>query len=304
MRVIFTFLILIGLARANSCNLKLLSFDVNKSINLTLQSDKKCKGYSVAIALKNGKSYNFYVNFSPKIVNQAPPFGFSLSDGKEFVSLGVDKNIIDSKLDAKLLEDSKIENAKGGFVTKWDIYIKELDSLQKIAAKNIEIKHMGKRECKMVYLHYLSKQRSKDVNIDAKRFINFCKKSWIINDKNLLLNQLFKVATKDLKDAKNRDILEFINDKPIKSSNKKSCKINIKLINSVNLKPISDRGFSFVVEKINDESYSKIYKKSSFELLKGSYGISVVGNRFSGQSQIINCDGGDYNVTIPLKPHI
>ena len=304
MKAILLLLLLFGSLFANNCKLKVLKFDIDSSLHLTLESNKECKGYGVDLELKDGDKFTFYVNFRPKIVNQAPPFGFSLSNGKGYISLGVDKNIIDSKLDAKLLEDSKIESVKNSSITYWHIYLKELDSLKKITASGVEIKHMGQRECKMVYLNYLTQVRVKEPNVDMGRFINFCKSTWIIDNKDLLLNQLFKMTTKDLKNPKNRDILEFIKEKPIKKSTKNSCKVTVKLVHAISLQPISDSSFTYIVEKINNESYHKLYKKSSFELLRGSYGISVVGDRFSGQSRLINCEGGDFYVTIPLFPHI
>ncbi len=302
MRVFVLLLFFAAIAAAKSCNLKLLNFDVNKSINLTLQSDKKCKGYSVAIALKNGKSYNFYVNFTPKIVNQAPPFGFSLFDGKEFISLGVDKNIIDSKLDAKLLEDSKIDTLKSGYSTYWHIYLKNLDALKEINAANIEIRHTGIRECRMVYLNYLTQPREKKVTVKRDEFIDFCRKSWSINDKNSLLSELFRFNKSDLN--KSSEIFKFMESEAPKKSNKKSCKISIDLVNRNTLYPVDSRGFTFLVEKVNNESFSKVYKKSTFELPKGLYGIRAVERNFSGRSQIINCNGGDLHVTIPVYAHI
>ncbi len=304
----FLLFILLGyLAVANSCNLKVLNFDINDSINLTIHSSKKCKGYGVKLKLKDNSAFKFYVNFTPKIVNQAPPFGFSLSDGKEFISLGVDKNIIDSKLDAKLLENSKIYDIKNGFNIYWHISLKNLNELQKITAENIEIRHMDSNKCKILYLSYLSKTRDKPITVDKNKFINFCKSTWVINDSNSLLEELIKISTSNLKSIKegnNSEILNFIKGTKHKKSNKKSCKIYVDLIDMNSLNPINSNNFTFWVEKINGESYERKFKKSSFKLLKGSYGIKAISKRYSGTSQIINCDGGDYYVTIPVFAHI
>lgn len=301
-------LLLINTAVAKNCNLKIVHFDINQSVKLIIQSSKKCKGYGVKLFLKNNSVYSFYVNFTPKITKEAPPFGFSFQlKGEKYHSLGVDKNIIGIKSKVKLLKDSSIKNDKNGFRVYWHISLDNINTLKEISFDNIKLKHTSPKECKRVYLTYLTKPREQNITVKSGKFINFCKSSWSIQDSNSLLNEIFHLTPsnkKNLKKRKNRDILEFISNKHSKNVNQKSCKIYVNLINSHNLQAINSKDFIFLVEKINKEFYKRKFKNSSFEILRGVYGIKAISNRYSGTSQIINCDGGDYYVTIPVFAHI
>lgn len=304
MKIISILILLIDIVLANnSCNLKLLNFDVNRSINLTFHNKKDCKGYILNIEKKDGNIYNIYVNLTSKIINQAPPYGFSISNGDKFYSLGVDKHIRDSKINIKLLEDSKIDTTKYGFNINWHIYLKKINNLKKIIANNIEIEHMKKDKCKIVYLDYLTTPRRGKISITTKEFMKFCSKTWSIIDKNSMLIQLLKFNKNDIENQKYKVFLE--GKENIKNStNKNSCNIYIDLIDMNTLKPISSNDFIFLVDKINKESYEKEFRRDNFNLLKGIYSIKAVDNNYTGRSKIIDCRGEDYNVTIPLLPNI
>ncbi len=313
-----------------SCELEVKKFilDGNR-LKIITEGSENCTG--ITVKFDHGNDWiAFFVNFTPKILKNAPPFGFSkkASFNKGYASLGVDKHIrkiTDSPI--ILNEDTKINESNGKIEVSWSFLVKDTQDLSKIAILNdskkiITISRLNKNDCSFIYNNLISEPKYVEqlpVSLELfpfKKFLSFCSKKWRINGPDKLIQEIFGVTDDDIKKLKKSGELELVNflkilkksdlkrEKHFKTSGK-LCKILITPFDARVHKKLSHFGFVFYAEKINKESFEQEFEVPVIELPKGSYIIRAIGNRYHGTSKLVNCYGGDkITLAIPVMPNI
>jgi len=255
----------------------------------------------------NKRIFTFYVNFEPKIVNNAPPDGFSVKiQNRHYTSLGVDGNIIEKDLPVCLKSESKIKILKDHILIKWLIRLEDIGKLSKIELPSITIKHPSNDECRFAYNNHLTTPRQKPVFYPFDKFLNFCKSKWIAEEKNKPYIEIFKLSYEDIKKLQKRGdttLLNFLGfSKQSNHSSKGSCNIHILLYDSKNYEKLNPKKFKFHLEKLNKETYERDFDKDSIDVANGGvYVIRATSGEYSGKSKVIICKGGKYYVAILVK---
>ncbi len=293
--------------RENPCNIDVNTFNqTNNTILLETKSNKSCKGFAIKIVY-NRKTFIFYVNFEPKLVNNAPPEGFSVkSPGKDYLSLGVDGNIIERSLPVYLKSESRIRSLENGVLVKWLIGAKDLSKISKIEVGNSTLEHPSKEDCRFAYNDYLTTPRLKEfVFYPFDKFLNFCKYRWTIEKRGALFKEIFSVSDRDIEKLREKgdiDLLKFMGLLRQKNyTPSKKCKIHILIFDSLNYRKLNPQEFSFHLKKLNKETYERDFKGNIAVVNKGVYLIEAKSNGYFGKSKVVICKGGEYYVAILVK---
>ncbi len=224
--------------KENTCNIEINSFSLlNNTILIETKINKSCKGFRIKLTY-NKKIFTFYVNFEPKIVNNAPPEGFSVKmQNTHYLSLGVDGNIIERNLPVYLKRESKIRNSKNSVLVKWTIKAKDISKVSEIKVGNSILKHPSKEDCRFAYNDYLTTPRLKEpVFYPFDKFLNFCKSKWTIEKRGALFKEIFSVSDRDierLREIGDKNLLRFMGLLKQKDyTPSKKCKIYILIFDS------------------------------------------------------------------------
>ncbi len=298
--------------KENTCNAEINNFSLfnfNNTILLETKNNKSCKGFKIKL-LYDKKIFTFYVNFETKLVNNAPPEGFSVkSPGKDYLSLGVDGNIIKRNLPVYLKSKSRIRRLKNGVLVKWLIGVKDLSKISEIEVGNSTLKHPSKEDCRFAYNDYLTTPRLKEfIFYPFDKFINFCKSRWTIEKRGELLKEIFSVSDKDIEKLREKgdiDLLKFMGFLKKKDyMPSKRCKLHILIFDSLNYRTLNTKEFSFHLKKLNKETYERDFKGNIAVVNKGVYVIEVKSNSYFGKSKVVICKGGEYYVAILVRGNI
>jgi len=289
------------LAFAQNCKVEDLTYNLDRNLELKIVVNKECKGLKVDFDYSK-KKYSLYVNFESKIVNGAPPAGFSIKPPNgAFVSLGVDRNIIYRDDNISLQENSKISELKSNILIDLKLKVKNLKSLNSIKTDGFLLTKMSNENCKLVYKNYLLRDYNKAIYPYSK-FKEFCKDKFTIIDNNSKLISFFNLSKKDIKKIKkSRGESLFFGFSKRKKSSKKMCNVHITLLDS-DFKRVKGE-YKYYVEKLNKESFNHTFSSSSFTLPRGVYLVRALANRSYGTNTFI-CNGGDYDVKIILQSGI
>ncbi len=278
-------------------------------ITITTRVNQRCPGIEATVFYKSGK-YKIYVNLEHGIIKGAPPMGFSIkAPDKEYISLGVDKHIIDTNLPVRLKQDSKITLINNFITVKWRIKAENINYLSQIKIGDTIIKHIPTNECRLIYDSYLTTPRKHKIPAcPVDTFLKFCRTKWMIYKKNSGFKRLFRLTRYDIQKIEkehNYILLKFLNIyKKEKIQKGKICRIHISLIDLKDYKQIEPAGFSFVLEKINKETFKKTFYKPDMDVFSGTYIVRAISKQYKGTSRLIDCETGDYYVAILLKNHI
>ncbi len=243
----------------------------------------------------------------PEIINNAPPCGFSIkAPNGDFISLGVDKNIIERNLPINLSNESKIELTKNSLVIRWVIKTKNINKLSNISIGDITIKHPSYKDCRLTYNNYLSTpKRYKTPAYPFEQFLSFCKSTWKIEKKNGAVKEIFRLSNDDLEKLKREHkekLLDFLGFKKIegrKTGN--SCVLHISIVDSKSYRQMPIKNFKLSIEKLNKETFKSDFRGNSIKVFRGLYVIKVKSSKYSGKSAVVNCDKGDYYVYILVR---
>ncbi len=315
-----------------SCELKVKKFSLNgDKIKIVTVNRENCAGINMNFDY-DSKKFTFFVNFTPKILKNAPPFGFSKKApfDNDYTSLGVDRHIrrvTDSPI--VLNEDTKIKTfeSRGKIEISWSFFVKNAKKLSDItifndSKKTVTISRLNKEDCGVIYNSLISKPRyvkrlprSPEI-FPFKKFLSFCSQKWQINDPDELIHEFFGITENDLKTLKDSGRQELVNflktleesdlkTKKHYNASGKRCKILVTPVDAIVHEKLGPSWFVFYVEKINKESFEQKFEGPVIELPKGSYIIRAIGNRYNGRSPLVNCYGGE-NITlaIPVMPNI
>lgn len=287
----------------DTCSVKIKNFGTpNNTIYLKTKNNKNCKGFKINLTY-NKKIFSFYVNFEPRMVNNAPPYGFSAkTPNKDYLSLGVDGNIIERNLPVYLRSESKIEILKDYVLIRWVIKPKDINKISKIEVADTTIKHPSNKDCQLAYNDYLTTPRQKPAFYPFDKFLNFCKSKWLIEREDKPFRMIFRVSSEDIKELQKRGnaaLLSFLGfAKQKRRPSKDSCNIHILLYDAKNYKRLSPTGFNFRLKKLNKETYERAFYKDNIAVNKGMYVINALSKNCSGKSKVIICKGGEYYVAI------
>lgn len=288
------------------CNVELIGFSLSgNTVSLKTKTYKNCKGFKIDL-IYDKKPISFYVNFDSKIVNSAPPYGFSVkTPNKDYLSLGVDGNIVERNSPVYLKSNSKIKILKDHILIRWLIKLEDIGKLSKIKLPGITIKHPSNDECRFAYNNHLTTPREKPVFYPFDKFLSFCRTTWITDEKDKPYIEILRLTDTDIKWLQKRGdkaLLNFLGFlKQINHSSKDRCNIHILLYDARDYKRLNPRGFRFHLKKLNKETYETTFSKDNIVLNKGVYLISIVSKSRSGKSKVITCKGGEYFVAILVK---
>ena len=297
--------------KQNPCSIEIKKFYTsNNTIFLKTQNDKNCKGFKIKLTY-NKEIFTLYVNFEPKVVNGAPPEGFSIKiPNKDYLSLGVDRNIVERNLPVYLKSNSTIRDLNNRVLIKWAIRVKDINKVSEIEVGNIVIKHLSKKNCRLVYNYYLTMPRIQEpVFYPLERFINLCKSRWIIEKKGTPFREVFNVNKsyiEHLRKKGDKNLLKFLGVlKPKSHLIGNNCRIHIILLDLRDYKKLNPEEFHFRLKKLNKETYERTFRKNSIIVNKGDvYVIEAMSNNYFGRSSVVVCKGGEYYVAILLKSKI
>ncbi|AEA34564.1 hypothetical protein [Hippea maritima] len=296
--------------KQNPCNIKTNNFSLsNNTILLETKNNKSCRGFKIKL-IYNKEIFTFYVNFEPKIVNNAPPYGFSVKiPNKDYLSLGVDGNIFERNLPVYLRNESKIEILKDYVLVRWVIKPKDINRISKIEIGNVIIKHPSNKDCQLTYNDYLTTPRQKPTFYPFDKFLNFCKSKWLIERKDKPFRVIFRVSDEDIKELQKRgnvallSFLGFVKQKTQAFGDR--CNIHILLYDSKNYKRLNPTGFRFHLKKLNKEAYEMSFDEESVAVASGGvYVIRTTSSEYWGKSRIIICKKGEYYVAILVRSKI
>lgn len=296
--------------KESTCNIEINSFSLsNNTILLKTKNNKSCKGFKIKLVYDK-RIFTFYVNFEPKLVNDAPPEGFSVKiQGKHYLSFGVDGNIIERNLPVYLKSESRIRSLENGVLVKWVIKVMDISKISKIKIGGTTIEHPSEEDCRFAYNDYLTTPRLKEFAFyPFDKFLNFCKSRWITEKRGALFKEIFSVSDIDIKELRkkgDKNLLKFMGI--LKQKNytpSKKCKIHILIFHSLNYRTLNPQEFSFHIKKLNKETYERSFKGSSIVVNKGIYVIEAKSNGYSGKSKAIICKGGEYYVAILVRSNI
>ena len=287
------------------CNLQLegISF-VKNSLTFKTKTNKKCEGITIRLSIKNS-SFVFFYNNTDNVVNSAPPCGFSAKFSKEFISLGVDRNIRKVGFDGVWLEPStKVLNSKNNLLIDWHIHFISYPNKISIFAGKEKIGILNKKlkACKKFYLQLLIQPRYSKVKIKPPfvpyyEFLNFCL------NKNLPL-LITKSDIEHIKSRKKSSLANFLDYEPIspQKETKSSglCSVKFLFFDESSMTTTNFKPSSFIVYKYPKEKYPP-YKTESLKLPKGSYEIEPLLKGYLSKPISIDCySSGFIYVTIPV----
>ena len=280
---------------------------------MNIYSSKRCMGYRVELQTRNKTNAIYRVNFLPKIVDNAPPEGFSVYDSKakEFQSLGVDENLRVLRVSSLYLDPStKIYNKNDGRVVRWRFVMDTPNIVKKITINSenqkITLKKLDSNECGIVY-DYLATQPAYGKEVWEDKVVNFstfndwCINKWQIYQENSLVEKLFDTKDKSVKNLAIAELLE--RGRNIVKKPSKECQIEVGLLYpSHSIDPLWDG--EFVVRKLNKEPFEIKAKGGRVTVNKGVYVIYILDKNLDGTSEVINCKGGKVHTLVKVNPHI
>ena len=308
---------------AQNCDIMIEKISQNgRLLEMSIQNNLKCPGYRVELETFDKRRIIYRVNFLPKIVDNAPPEGFSVFENqmKDFESVGVDTHLRVIRVSKLYLDPStKIFDKDNSKMVRWRFVMDNPNIIKKIVIniknQKITLRKLDANECGIVY-NYLATQPAygkgawEDRLISFNTFNDWCNNRWQIYEKNSLIEKIFDTsskAIKHLKKDKNWCIAELLErGKNISKHYLKEegeCQIEVGLLYpSHYLDPLWSG--EFVVKKLNKEPFEIKAKGGSVKVNRGVYVIYIIDKYIDGISEVINCKGGKVHVYIAVNPHI
>lgn len=291
-------------------------------VNVTASSRKSCPGYRLTLTTYDERNITFRVNFTSHIVDNAPPFGFSVrTDGlQDFDSLGVDGHLRVKKVSGIYLDPaSKIETMNDGdFRVRWHIAMQGKNPIRQIVipAKGGELTlhpHSGEK-CGELYDILAAQPAYGSEGMEAipsfERFKAWCMRQWVVRKEGALLQKILDVGEGTIARLKatHRDDLaaflsrgEDLSKKPVVSGGE--CRIRIGTLWPGH-RVSSEWSGTVIVRKLNKEPFERKVREKEIRVGPGVYSFAVRDNAVHGTSQPVRCRGEVIHVLIRITPHI
>lgn len=291
-------------------------------VNVTASSRKSCPGYRLTLTTYDERNITFRVNFTSHIVDNAPPFGFSVrTDGmRDFDSLGVDGHLRVEKVSGLFLDpSSKIETTNDGdFRVRWRIAIQGKNPIRRIEipAKGGELTlhPLSGKECGQLYDILATQPAYGSEGADAipsfENFKAWCMEQWVVNKEGVLLQKVLDVGEGTIARLKamHRDDLavflsrgEDLSKKPVVSG--RECRIRIGTLWPGH-RVSSEWTGAVIVRKLNKEPYERTVHQQEIHVGPGVYRFKIIDRAGHGISRPVRCRGEAIHVLIPITPHI
>ena len=321
MLLIYALLITLGRSEeAQACRLDVLkALHAKNRTEITVRTSVDCPGYRAIVETTDRKRIFYRVNFSPWIVDNAPPMGFSIRtpETKDFESLGVDAHLRESTYNGIALDPkSKIDtDTRNRIRVRWIWKLRKDRRIEKIIFETPDEKsllsHPSPEDCGLIHdaaqraPDYGEKDQNEQISFET--FNRWCLRQWRPEIENGLLQ--IPLDLKGALEAAQKEgrenivtLLQRLNaSKPNPVSQAESCRIDVSLLYpNHRLGEYRDR---YTVKRID----GKIYKRDargSITVPKGVYVIELLNDRMHGRSEPIECKGGKIHAKVYAVPHI
>ncbi len=321
---VFWVMILLIAAGCQAQEIKHCAFTVrnvtqeSNTLSLKLDSDRECPGYRLIAMLKNGKKVIYRANFTSKIVDNAPPMGFSvlLPGADEFESLGVDEHLRQLEyMGIRLSTSTKISDLNDTTIEiKWVWKTRMPEVIEKMAVKSssekIILMRQSESDCATIYDFHLMKPtygKNPDDVLSFERFKKWCMRQWYPLQKSEVIRLIMDVpsAIETVSRDGRKDIVNFLSrGGKSESSEGNSCRIDVGLLYRNHLRSVEQHyNGEFVVKKINGESFER-KARGYVTVPKGVYVIEILNSHIHGRSEPIDCKGGRIHAFVYVVSHI
>jgi len=315
-RIIVLVSLLMGCENADeayrNCEVALMqAVSTHREINLTLRSGPDCPGYRIRLDTPND-SIVYRVNFTDRIVENAPPYGFSIkkTDKEEFESLGVDGNLVSVDGNGIRLDpSSRIRIDKDTNATVWwrwhlgsgtDILCRiRVEAAGKTVLK---LERIDKKSCRKLYDAWILRPRhlrgSKPILrlLSWKRFEKECSRAWSLQASGAVMNKwLLGFDTDRFLKPAGRFSTPPRDDRNGENARKRSDACTLYLgvvlpdgwVDGTTLR-------SYLLEKLNKERYEKRLEGNEIRIYPGVYRIRLLGAyRSKNPWKNVICNGAE-----------
>lgn len=288
------------------------------SLTLKLDSDRECPGYRLIAMLKNGEKVIYRANFTPKIVDNAPPMGFSVlfPGADEFESLGVDGHLRHLEyMGMRLSTSTKILDLNNTTIeVRWVWKTRMPEMIEKIAVKysseKFTLMHQSESECATIYDFHLMEPvygNSSDDVLSFDLFKKWCMGQWQPLQKRGVLRLIMNVpsAIESARRDGRKDIVKFLSrGRKSESSEGNTCRIEVGLLYRNRLRRVEQNyDGEFVIKKINGEGFER-RARGYVTVPRGVYVIEILNSHMHGRSVPIDCKGGRIHAFVYVVSHI